>query len=32
MDERIGFGLNNPMGTGVCWTCVSVLVAVLWVV
>ena len=32
MDERIGFGLTNPLGTGECWTCVCVLVAVVWVV
>ena len=33
MDEIIGFGLyQSSGGHGECWTCVCVLVAVVWVV
>ena len=32
MDERIGFGLTNPVRTGGVWTCLCVCVAVVWVV
>ena len=28
----LGWGFTNPVGTGECWTCVCVLVAVVWVV
>ena len=28
----LGLGFTNPVGTGECWTCVCVLVAVVWVV
>ena len=26
----VGFGFTNPVGTGECWTCVCVWVAVVW--
>ena len=26
------FGFTNPVGEGECWTCVCVLVAVVWIV
>ena len=28
----LGLGFTNPVGTGGCWTCVCVWVAVVWVV
>ena len=28
VNERIGVGFTNPVGTGECWMCVCVLVAV----
>ena len=30
--RELGLGFTNPVGTGGCWTCVCVLVAVVWVV
>ena len=30
--RELGLGFTNPLGTGGCWTCVCVLVAVVWVV
>ena len=30
--RELGLGFTNPVGTGECWTCVCVLVAVVWVV
>ena len=29
--RELGLGFTNPVGTGECWTCVCVLVAVVWV-
>ena len=29
--RELGLGFTNPLGTGECWTCVCVLVAVVWV-
>ena len=30
--RELGLGFTNPVGTGECWACVCVLVAVVWVV
>ena len=30
--RELGLGFTNPLGQGECWTCVCVLVAVVWVV
>ena len=30
--RKLGLGFTNPEATGECWTCVCVLVAVVWVV
>ena len=29
--RALGWGFSDPVGTGECWTCVCVLVAVVWV-
>ena len=30
--RELGWGFTNPVGTGECWTCVCVLVAIVWLV